>query len=419
MRDHDDTIAGSLWADGDMMFRIAGTGAAPDRMVKVPRPFALIGRGDHADILLNDRAVSTHHAYLHLDPRGVYAVDLITRTGTRINGTSSMVGWLRPGDSLEIAGRRVELVRIRHNGAVVDPPLCHDDLLADTEDDALARVTLEPHRASQSPWVLGSELVFLGGSASCGIQVKDTAVARTHCALVRAGTGAYLVDLCGRQTWIEDKPVEGAGVLHDGDMLTLGSTRFTVRVEPPAPTITQPEPGTLLARRNPPAPPLPAFGAAPFPLALNPDLIPAEAQSALVAWMMGTIQGGQGELLRRQGEFQRAITQILNQIQHDNARLLNAHLQRIESIDRELVSLRAEIERRNAATPVPARMPPPPSAPPLRIARPTSPPPQHHLPDEPQGTTTWLLQRVNQLEDENRSAWKDLLARLSQSRRAT
>jgi pSer/pThr/pTyr-binding forkhead associated (FHA) protein len=417
-----DQTDGSLWAEGDMMFRVAGAGAESDRLVKVRRPFALVGRAGGADIAIDDRAVSSSHAYLHLDPRGVYAVDLVTRTGTRINGSHQMVGWLRPGDWIEVAGRRLELIRIRVKGESIEPAPCDADLLSDNDLDTLPGVTLEPRRSNDLPWVLGSELVFLGWSASCGIQIKDTSVARTHCALVRAATGAYLVDLCGRQTWVEDRLVKGAALIHDGDLITIGSTQFTARVEPaarPARTVHQHEvvphheAATLLARFEEPG--RRELSPRDFgPLPLDTALVPAEAQQALLAWMMGTMQGGQGEILRRQGEFQLAMTQILRQIQQDSATLLNAHLARIENIDHELSALRAEIERRNAGPP-PRPMP---DVPPLRIARP-APPLDDGAPNESKASTTWLLNRVNQLEDENRSAWKDLLGRLSQSRRAT
>jgi pSer/pThr/pTyr-binding forkhead associated (FHA) protein len=423
---------GPLWADGDMMFRVAGAGAEPDRLVKVRRPFAVIGRAGDADIVVGDRAVSSRHAYLHLDRRGVYAVDLVTRTGTRINGTPRMVGWLRPGDWLEVAGRRIELLRVRLGGAVLDPPPCNDDLLAEGVHDDLAGVFLEPHAPDDSPWELGSELVFLGWSASCGIQVRDSSVARTHCAIVRSAAGTYLVDLCGRQTWVEDRPVRGAAAVHDGDLITLGSTRFTARVEPPLrpaaqlpQVIPREEAASLLARVTPPADG-PDFGdgipngqalatlsGAQPPLDLRQ--VPAEAQGALLAWMVGTIQGGHGEILRRQGEFQLAVTQALRQIQQDNAALLNAHLQRIEGIDRELAALRAELERRHV-TPAPATPPPPPQAVPLRIPRQTAP---EAAKPETAASTAWLLRRVNQLENENRSAWKDLLGRISPPKRPT
>ena len=64
------------------------------------------------------------------------------------------------------------------------------------------------------------------------------------------------------------------------------------------------------------------------------------------------------------------MTQLLRKIQEDNAKLLSAHLERMESVDRELASLRAEIQRR-------AIEPAPPAAPPLSAPRrrPTAPRP--------------------------------------------
>lgn len=415
MHDQGDHGAGPLWADGDMMFRVSGSGGEPDRLVKVRHPYALLGRSAGAHVPIDDRAVSARHAYLHLDTRGVYAVDLVTRTGTRINGTSRTAGWLRPGDWVEVAGRRVELLRIRLSGTVIDPPPCDDDLLTDTGPGDQASVTLEPRRSNDPPWVLGSELVFLGWSSSCGIQVKDSSVARTHCALIRALGGAYLVDLCGRQTWVEDQPVRGAAALGDGDLITLGSTQFTVRVElrerALVPEVLRADDLTQVPARRAEDRSLvqTSFGSSVLPASIDSVSIPAEARSELIAWVMGTIQGGQTEVIRRQGEFQLAITNVLRQIQRDNATLLNTHLSRIESIDRELASLRAEIQRRNAP-------PPPPNVPPLRIVRPTISPAEPG-PMESKASTAWLLHRVNQLENENRSAWRDLLGRLSQARK--
>lgn len=394
-------VPAPLWAVGDMLLRVSGGGAEPDRLVKVDRPFAVIGRARDADIVINDRAASAHHAYLHLDARGVYVVDLVTRTGTRLKGADHAFGWLRPGDAVEVAGRKVELLRMRVGGATVEPPPCSDDLLADGGRSDLPGVTLEPLRSAEPPWVLGSELVFLGWSASCGIQVRDPAVARAHCALVRSRHGAFLVDLCGRQTWVEDRPVTGAFPLADGDLITLGATQFTVKIEPPETSL---EGHTQLAMfQGPDTWPVP-FGPPPMP---GRDLAHADPRGALLAWMVNAIEGGQ----RRQGEFQLAVTEALRQIQQDSATLLTAHLERIESIDREITSLRAELQRRNA----PPSPPSPPAVEPLRIARPD---PAEAPPTTSAASTAWLLDRVGQLESENKSAWRDLIGRLSQAKKA-
>ena len=451
MRDRSDKTGGPLWTRGDMMFRVHGSGRESDRIIKIRRPFALVGQTAETDIGIADPSVSARHVYLHLDPRGVYVVDLVTRTGTRIKGTDQMVGWIRPGDWFEVAGRRLELLRVRIGGAKHNPPPCDADLLAETGPTPLVGVTLEPQRPADCPWVLGSELVFLGWSSSCGIQVRDSSIARTHCALVRTPSAAYIVDLWGHHTVAAGKPVRGAAILNDGDFLTLGSSPFRVRIEPAsavAPRQLQIEtdaaathdsvPITVAVSaqdalsRFEPDPERDPSGAL-VPQVVEPsrayplETVPAHSQRELLAWMMGTIQGGQGEVLRQQGEFQMAMTQLLRQIQQDNATLLNAHLARIESVDRELAALRTEIERRNLEPP-----PAPPSAPVLSPARALPMPRINHpiiplrivrkVPEpsrDPQGSTTWLLERVTQLETENRSAWKDLLGRLTAPRRSS
>ena len=168
------------WVNGDMMFRVHGTRREVDRIVRIGRPFALVGRSADSDLCVSDPAVSERHVYVHLDRRGVYVVDLLTRTGTRINGQGHSVGWLLPGQSFEVAGRRVTLLRMRVDGEIVEPEPGDADLLAETSQANLVGVTLEPERATDPPWVLGSELVFLGWSASCGIQIRDKMVSRAR-----------------------------------------------------------------------------------------------------------------------------------------------------------------------------------------------------------------------------------------------
>lgn len=398
MPEQGETAGGPYWVVGDMTFRAGGRGPGAGRLVTVPRPFAVVGRGGDADLAAADPSANPRHVYLHLDRRGVYAVDLLTRSGTRFNGEDRPAAWLRPGDRFEVAGLPFELVRVRVDGHDVEPPPCRDEVLSHAGPVPLAGVTLEPRSGGAPPWVLGSELVFLGRSPSCGIPVDDPAVARVQCAVVRTPGGAFLVDLAGGRTRLGDREVRGASALRDGETVALGGTRFLARVGPPdrpASTSLVPQ---LLPRLGPSYPP-----ALPD---LDPDLIPAEAREVLVAWAAGVVHGGQGELLRQQGEFQVAVGRALRQIQEQSAEVLNAHLERLQGIDRELSVLRAEIGRRDA--------PPPPHATPLRIARPSPDGPAA----DPRNSTTWLIHRVGQLEDENRSAWKDLLGRIAQPRRS-
>jgi pSer/pThr/pTyr-binding forkhead associated (FHA) protein len=403
MRDQGRESGSPLWADGEITLRIEATARESERVVRIDRPFALVGRDASSEVRIADPAVNGRHAYLHLDPRGVYAVDLVTRSGTRLSGTDEMAGWLRPGDWLEFAGRRIELLRARIGGVLLDPPPCSDDPLAEAGHRPLAALTLVPRRGPDSPWTVGSELIFLGWSRACGIQVRDAAVAKVHCALVRTASGASVVDLSGRPLRVDDRPVQGVSALDDGASLTVGATPFAVRVGPPSARCLPPpsRPSPLVARVISPELVQDSDDARSL------DLVPAESQQAMLAWMVDTLRQTQGAVLRQQGEMQATLAGMLRQVQHDNAALLNAHLERIERIDRELGALRAELAGRSAG-PVP---PPPPQATPLRIER------KAPAPANSQASTTWLLERVNQLENENRSAWKDLLGRLPSSPR--
>ena len=85
------------------------------------------------------------------------------------------------------------------------------------------------------------------------------------------------------------------------------------------------------------------------------------------------------------------------------------HMDRMERIRARTSSLRAELHSRSVGVPqsTSPALPgpefekplPAPRSPPLSIPR--------NIPEvNPQASTAWLLDRVNQLENENRSAWK-------------
>jgi pSer/pThr/pTyr-binding forkhead associated (FHA) protein len=407
MRDQAKEQGSPLWTPGEMIFRVGGTGSESGRVVPIDRPFALVGQSSDSEIRLGGPGVNGRHVYLHLDPRGVYAVDLVTRSGTRFNGADQGAGWLRPGDWLEVDDRRIELVQIRIDGQVVDPSPCDDDPLSESASSPLVTVTLEARRGRNGPWTVGSELIFLGWSSACGIQVKDASVAKVHSALLRTGSAAYLVDLCGQQSRVNDRPVRGAAILDDGASITIGATPFTVRVQPAstANTPVRSGPRPLVARV------IKAEVERPD-VSKYLDLVSSESQHALLAWMVESIQQAQETVLQQQGEMQTTLVDVLRQMQHDNAALLKAHLERIDRIDRELAAIRGELTQRSSL-PLSPPLPPLPQAIPLRIERKLA------EPVDSQASTNWLLERISQLEGENRSAWKDLLGRISPLLRRT
>jgi hypothetical protein len=124
--------------------------------------------------------------------------------------------------------------------------------------------------------------------------------------------------------------------------------------------------------------------------------------------MLGMLQNAQAEMLRRQESFEREIVQAVRDLHDDQRELLERHFDRVEEIHRELALMR---EHAAHCPGKPSAAPALPKPPPLRIA--PIPPPQV----DPEATTAWLLARINQLDEENRSSWKDLLGRISKGMR--
>lgn len=170
-------------------------------------------------------------------------------------------------------------------------------------------------------------------------------------ALLRGPSTGYVIDLLGRRTLLNDRPVAGASALLGGDILTIGQARFAVRIEPPSP---------------------------PSGLALGP-------REALLA------------LLRNAENLE--VIDTLRQFQSDTATLLEAQIDRIEALNREIAMLRSEVRGRPGSTAGPAP----------RLQLDLTPPPSGGS-DE---SATWLLDRLNTLEAESRSTWKDLLGRIA------
>jgi pSer/pThr/pTyr-binding forkhead associated (FHA) protein len=360
-------LRGPLWVDGQFTVKVRGPGSEPARTFRVRRPFALIGQIPGADLRIDDPAVEGRHAFLILDRRGLIGVDLLSRTGTRFAGADSAWSWLGPGDILEIAGRRIEIVQLRVDGSTINPPLSSVDPFAEVHASKLASLTLEPLERPGPPWMLGSSLAFVGRGDACAIRIENASASMTHCALLRTPTHAYVIDLLGRQTLVNDQAVEGASMLLDGDILTIGQARFLVKVD----TRALPEmsiPSTTSTE-----------------LALNP-------KEALVARILNAADS------TRQ-ESNHEVIDILRQFQADTATLLEAQIERIEMLNREIASLREEVK--NSRGPV---IPP---APPLRLD--LTPPPLATT-DE---SASWLLDRLSTLETESRSTWKDLVGRIS------
>lgn len=464
-----------LWSRGRLTLWVEGP-RFPARGVSIPRPYALIGRMLGADIRIPHPDVSARHVYLHVDPRGVFAVDLATRNGTRFLRAEDPEGlglvsldswtdhrdertaWLRVGESFLIAGHKIEIVKAKldpDSNAVFSREVSdYDDkglpsLLEDCDPrSSFASVTLTPRDSNAPPRALSSELVFVGSSGSCGVRIDDRTLPRIAAVFVRTRTGAYIANLNSRDIEINSRPVKHAAEVRSGDEVRFGASAFLVRVSGAVFRPPGSETSTALATQAKAAELLnetsQAERFAGVPVSAG------QIQENLLAWMMGAMQAGQGEMIRRQTNFQRTMLEVVQQLRDNQLELMRTQIERMERIDKELTTLRAELERQNrraqratAASAISSKPQPQPQSQPLPQAQNPQPQapnarerplPHPHPQYQPQSqgqprpsparpepnapardslaSTAWLLDRIKTLETENRTGWRDMLDRI-------
>src|SRR2546423_71321 len=68
----------------------------PDGMVVTHvfhQPFVLVGNDERADLVLEDEEVSKRHVYLQIIAGRVFWLDLLSRTGVRVDARPQSQGW--------------------------------------------------------------------------------------------------------------------------------------------------------------------------------------------------------------------------------------------------------------------------------------------------------------------------------------
>jgi pSer/pThr/pTyr-binding forkhead associated (FHA) protein len=360
----------------------------------------LIGRAPGADVVLDDHAVNARHVYLHLDRRGIFAVDLATRTGSRIGSLEQSAAWLRPGETIEVAGYHIELAALHVDDA---------DLAGDSGVDPLDDVSEGPDVSLCSndgtlPLVLRSQLVFAGRAEECGLCIDDSRLAPVQCVFVRASHAVFVVDLMGQAVRLNGYPVRRATLLNDGDLLTICDSPFECRVKGDlligmdrAQQLPLPIRNRALRKHHTSTETEPSELQAPGPLPrlarLAIDRLANEDQETVLAWMLGALQATHEELLRRQDVFQVDIMRALRGLQKQQTTVHGMQLERLDHLNYEVAQLRDEV-RRCYGESAPAHRTESPRALPSVPTVPT----KGSLIDE---TNAWLARRIGQIQQEN------------------
>jgi pSer/pThr/pTyr-binding forkhead associated (FHA) protein len=204
----------------------------------------LLGRRGGVDVLLPDARVSLVHARIERRKGEYFLVDDGSTNGTRLNGTVVATGVrqpLREGDrvtigdyALQVAmspssdGLRPESSLSMARGMVRDLL----ERLGPGESQPSLRVLDGPQEGVMLTMPDVARTYILGRAAGNDLRLDDVDMWREHAALVRDDLGVTARSVGSHALIVGGLRVEGARLLHDGDVITLGAT--SMRYHDPA-----------------------------------------------------------------------------------------------------------------------------------------------------------------------------------------
>src|SRR5947208_5635636 len=209
-------------------------------------PTMSIGRAPDNDVILDDPAVSRHHARIERSGELTSIVDLGSANATRINDTEiepKVLYRLRESDTVRIGGYALRLraetgpvVAGSRGGAI--PAGLHTEMEGPGAGAAAAAlaagggagsvaaparlVVTTPRGTREFP--LDRDVLVLGRDPGADIQVDEQVVSRRHAELRRAGAGWEIVDLGSMNGLAANGLRFQQKVLLDGETIRIASS---------------------------------------------------------------------------------------------------------------------------------------------------------------------------------------------------
>jgi pSer/pThr/pTyr-binding forkhead associated (FHA) protein len=207
-----------------------------------------IGRSPDNAVIIDNPAVSGHHARVFSESGAVILEDLNSTNGTFVNGQHTMRRVLRSGDVL-LVGKHQLVFENTMEWSAPPPqiPALGDTVYLDTKQHRALRATLEDARAEgqakqtqkapAAPRRVGMLQVIAGRAEQTEYDLDahtsligkaDGALVRLHgwfkpavaLAIARSSDG-YVATLMGGRTTINNQPLEKRQALQDGDVLNV------------------------------------------------------------------------------------------------------------------------------------------------------------------------------------------------------
>jgi len=196
-----------------------------------------IGRGQDADITVDNIAISRQHSSLELKGDTYYLTDLYSLNGTKVNGQKidSAVP-IKKEDLIEIGKFTLKPAESLSNEAQAESFSSSIEGMDQTifvnsrakKNRPVAQGTLKVVKGSATPPTLplsGLDSVKVGKDASCDMVIPGLLVAKTQYFITRNGDGFNLTPWSGwRKVFLNGDKISQEIKLNKGDVITVAGT---------------------------------------------------------------------------------------------------------------------------------------------------------------------------------------------------
>jgi pSer/pThr/pTyr-binding forkhead associated (FHA) protein len=199
----------------------------PSRSYAFKQERIRIGRLPTNDVVLENLALSRHHAEIVAEDGAWVLRDLGSSNGTYVNGKRVAKHSLRGGDVVGIGKFTIAVtIEAPPPGGLPVPlaPLLLDERLPWDDEGAPGAHLVVKRGEPMGIFALATDAFHVGGHRSCELRLPGALAPRRLAILVRGLGGYSIVNVTNdpEAVWKNGKPVASRAWLEDGDKLELG-----------------------------------------------------------------------------------------------------------------------------------------------------------------------------------------------------
>lgn len=211
-----------------LRLRLAGTG---DEELLLNRPELTIGQALDNDLILNDAAVSLHHARIAKVQADFYIEDLGSTNGTFVNDARTDEQPLIQGDHIRIGGQVLIFeLSAADTGALLAESLNETVMLPPRQFTTTRKATLlvVEGRTDLSRYELTNPRVVVGSDAHATVKLRGWFAPRVAAQLNRHPDGYTIHPVPGqKELRVNGRSLDTSVVLQDGDIIEVAGVKLS------------------------------------------------------------------------------------------------------------------------------------------------------------------------------------------------